>query len=177
MTISPIIRSTYAVYGQSWNKSNKMQQLRFSFAMSLLYMFRLTFSPIIRSTYAVHGQWWNKYKMQQLRFLFALAILYMFRATISPIFRSIYAVYGQCWNKSNKMQQLRFFSQWLYSTYFGWQSHPSSGVYMLYMAKGEISTTRWTIGFFIHIGFNQHVSDDNLAHHQEYICCIWPMVK
>ena len=32
------------------------------------------------------------------------------------------------WNKSNKMQQLLFYSpQWLYSTCFGWQSHPSSG--------------------------------------------------
>ena len=27
-----------------------MQQLRFLFAMALLYMFRVTFSPIIRST-------------------------------------------------------------------------------------------------------------------------------
>ena len=32
------------------NKSNKMQQLRFLFAMALLYMFRVTISPIIRST-------------------------------------------------------------------------------------------------------------------------------
>ena len=32
------------------------------------------------------------------------------------------------------MQQLRFYSpQWLYSTCFGWQSHPSSGVHMLYI--------------------------------------------
>ena len=33
-----------------WNKSNKMQQLRFLFAMALLYMFRVTISPIISST-------------------------------------------------------------------------------------------------------------------------------
>ena len=33
-----------------WNTSNKMQQLRFLFAMALLYMFRVTISPIIRST-------------------------------------------------------------------------------------------------------------------------------
>ena len=33
-----------------WNKSNKMQLLRFLFAMALLYMFRATISPIIRST-------------------------------------------------------------------------------------------------------------------------------
>ena len=33
-----------------------MQQLRFLFAMALLYMFRVTISPIIRSTYAVYGQ-------------------------------------------------------------------------------------------------------------------------
>ena len=36
------------------------------------------------------------------------------------------------------MQQLRFYSpQLLYSTCFGRKSHPSSGVYMLYMAKGK----------------------------------------
>ena len=33
-----------------WNKSNKMQQLRYLFAVALLYMFRVTISPIIRST-------------------------------------------------------------------------------------------------------------------------------
>ena len=33
-----------------WKNSNKMQQLRFLFAMALLYMFRVTISPIIRST-------------------------------------------------------------------------------------------------------------------------------
>ena len=39
-----------------WNKSNKMQQLRFySSQWLLLYMFRATISPIIRSTYAVYG--------------------------------------------------------------------------------------------------------------------------
>ena len=37
-------------YLEWWNKSNKMQQLRFLFAMALLYMFRVTISPIIRST-------------------------------------------------------------------------------------------------------------------------------
>ena len=36
------------------------------------------------------------------------------------------------------MQQLRFYSpQWLYFTRFGRQSHPSSGVHMLYMATGK----------------------------------------
>ena len=36
------------------------------------------------------------------------------------------------------MQQLRFYSlQWLYSTCFGQQSHPSSGVHMMYMATGK----------------------------------------
>ena len=36
------------------------------------------------------------------------------------------------------MKQLRFYSpQWLYSTCFGGQSHPSSGVLMLYMATGK----------------------------------------
>ena len=32
-----------------------MQQLRFLFAMALLYMFRATISPIIRNTYTVYG--------------------------------------------------------------------------------------------------------------------------
>ena len=27
--------------------------------------------------------------------------------------------------------------------------------------------------FFLCSGFTLHVSDDNLTHHQEYICCIW----
>ena len=36
------------------------------------------------------------------------------------------------------MQPLRFYSpQWPYSTCFGRQSHPSSGVHMLYMATGK----------------------------------------
>ena len=36
------------------------------------------------------------------------------------------------------MQKLRFYSpQWLYSTRFGRQSHPSSEVHMLYMATGK----------------------------------------
>ena len=30
-------------------------------------------------------------------------------------------------------------SQWLYSTRFGRQSHPSSGVHMLYMATGKLA--------------------------------------
>ena len=33
-----------------WNKSNKIQQLRFLFAMALLYMFRVTVSPVTKST-------------------------------------------------------------------------------------------------------------------------------
>ena len=30
--------------------------------------------------------------------------------------------------------------------------------------------------FILRNGFTLHVSDDNLTHHQEYICCIWPQV-
>ena len=48
--------------------------------------------------------------------------------------------------KSNKLQQLRFYSpQWLYSTCFGRQSHPSSGVHMLYMATGKPAHCKLTI--------------------------------
>ena len=31
--------------------------------------------------------------------------------------------------------------------------------------------------FILRSGFNLHVSGDNLTHHQEYICCIWPQVS
>ena len=42
------------------------------------------------------------------------------------------------------MQQLRFyFPQWLYSTRFGRQFHPSSGVHMLYMATGKPLAYLW----------------------------------
>ena len=41
-------------------------------------------------------------------------------------------------NNSNEMQQLRFIlRKCFYSTCFGWQSHPSSGVHVLYMATGK----------------------------------------
>ena len=65
--------------------------------------------------------------MLYMAFLFAaMALLYMFRVTISPIIRSTYAVYGV---------------------------------------------------FILRNGFTLHVSGDNLTHHQEYICCIWPQVS
>ena len=44
------LHSTVYIIKCRWNKSNKMQQLRFLFSMALLYMFRVTISPIIRST-------------------------------------------------------------------------------------------------------------------------------
>ena len=47
---------------------------------------------------------------------------------------------------------------------------------MLY--SSEISPTRCNISVFIlRNGFTLHVSGDNLTHHQEYICCIWPQVS
>ena len=62
-----------------------MQQLRFLFAMALLYMFRVTISPIIRSTMLYMAIQQNA----TIAFLFsAMALLYMFRVTISPIIRS-----------------------------------------------------------------------------------------
>ena len=48
------------------------------------------------------------------------------------------------------MQQLRFYSpQWLYSTRFGRQSHPSSGEHMLYMATGKPAHCKLTIASVI----------------------------
>jgi hypothetical protein len=44
--------------------------------------------------------------------------------------------------------------------------------------SSEISPTRCNNSVFIlRIGFTLHVSGDNLTHHQEYICCIWPQVS
>ena len=41
-------------------------------------------------------------------------------------------------NNSNETQQLRFIlRKYFYFTCFGWQSHPSSGVHVLYMATGK----------------------------------------
>jgi len=31
--------------------------------------------------------------------------------------------------------------------------------------------------FILRNGFTLHVSGDNLTHHQDYICCIWPQVS
>ena len=42
----------------------------------------------------------------------------------------------------------------------------------------EISPTRCNnCVFILRNGFTLHVSGDNLTHHQEYICCIWPQVS
>ena len=47
---------------------------------------------------------------------------------------------------------------------------------MLY--SSEISPTgRNNCVFILRNGFTLHVSGDNLTHHQEYICCIWPQVS
>jgi len=77
-------------------------------------------------------------RCKQLRLLLAMALLYRFRAPISPIIRSTYAVYGQWWNKSIKCNNCVF---------------------------------------ILRNDFTRYVSGYNLTHHQEYICCIWPMVK
>ena len=43
-----------------------------------------------------------------------------------------------CIENNSEMQQLRFIlRKRFYSTCFGWQSHPSSGVHVLYMATGK----------------------------------------
>ena len=43
--------------------------------------------------------------------------------------------------------------------------------------SSEISPTRCNNCVFFRNGFTLHVSGDNLTHHQEYICCIWPQVS
>ena len=47
-----------------------------------------------------------------------------------------------------------------------------------FLSNSEISPTRCNnCVFILRIGFTLHVSGDNLTHHQEYICCIWPQVS
>ena len=44
--------------------------------------------------------------------------------------------------------------------------------------SSEVSPTRCNnCVFILRNGFTLHVSGDNLTHHQEYICCIWPQVS
>ena len=44
--------------------------------------------------------------------------------------------------------------------------------------SNEISPTRCNnCVFILRNGFTLHLSGDNLTHHQEYICCIWPQVS
>ena len=55
---------------------------------------------------------------------------------------------------------------------------PSSVVYKKLYLRIEISPTRCNnCVFILRNGFTLHVSGDNLTHHQEYICCIWPQVS
>ena len=45
-------------------------------------------------------------------------------------------------------------------------------------SRSEISPTRSNnCVFLLRNGFTLHVSGENLTHHQEYICCIWPQVS
>ena len=47
---------------------------------------------------------------------------------------------------------------------------------MLY--SSEICPTRCNnCVLILRNGFTLHVSGDNLTHHQEYVCCIWPQVS
>ena len=48
----------------------------------------------------------------------------------------------------------------------------------VYFLSSEISPTRCkNCVFILRNGFTLHVSSDNLTHHQEYICCVWPQVS
>ena len=46
------------------------------------------------------------------------------------------------------------------------------------LCSSEINPTRCNnCVYILRNGFTLHVSGDNLTHHQEYICCIWPQVS
>ena len=60
----------------------------------------------------------------------------------------------------------------------------SKGFFLIFVVpsimlhSSEISPTRCdNCVFILRNGFTLHVSGDNLTHHQEYICCIWPQVS
>ena len=51
-------------------------------------------------------------------------------------------------------------------------------VLSIMLFSSEISPTRCNnCVFILRNGFTLQVSGDNLTHHQEYICCIWPQVS
>ena len=55
---------------------------------------------------------------------------------------------------------------------------PQSQALLLRLSSSEVSPTRCNnCVFILRNGFTLHVSGDNLTHHQEYICCIWPQVS
>ena len=60
----------------------------------------------------------------------------------------------------------------------------SDAIYLIFVVpsiilySSEISPTRCNNCVFILLnGFTLYVSGDNLTHHQEYVCCIWPQVS
>ena len=51
-------------------------------------------------------------------------------------------------------------------------------VLRIVLYSSEISPTRCNnCVFILRNGFTLNVSGDNLTHHQEYICCIWPQLS
>ena len=67
---------------------------------------------------------------------------------------------------------------------FGFGQVSVMSVYMIFVVPSimlycsEISPTRRNnCVFILRNGFTLHVSGDNLTHHQQYICCIWPQVS
>ena len=59
-----------------------------------------------------------------------------------------------------------------------WNKHLIFVVPSIMLYSSEISPTICNnCVFILRNGFTLHVSGDNLTHHQEYICCIWPQVS
>ena len=109
--------------------------------MALLYMLRVTILPIIRSTmlYMATGE---------LASLSANFVIPNGRIRLIQLFLCVLVLVSRfaCWASMNlifvvpcimlysgeisptRCSSCVFYSQWLYSTCFGWQSHPSSGV-------------------------------------------------
>ena len=64
------------------------------------------------------------------------------------------------------------------SSWMKQQGHLIFVVPSIMFYSSEISPTRCNnCVFILRNGITLHVSGDNLTHHQEYICCIWPQVS
>ena len=87
---------------------------------------------------------------------------------------NLYALWYQQIKISVKRHRKNLLSIHVYSNTFLFKNR--------YVRRLELQTPSFSTRcnnciFILRNGFTLHVSGDNLTHHQEYICCIWPKVS